>query len=487
MNQTNDNNGCDESKCVSTGLSHLFNDSFTCYADGGRFPMICADGYMSRVVDKEPLVRDDYYCVVDPYKYFTCCPPNISSNTSLSRHCSNSTSIDGMEDNNNNTVICGDTTKPYPRPMKTRKYIYYDDDDDAFLIESFVCCDSIVNENENDNYTSNFLEETKCVPYNNEFYEPAFVTINTYGMIEPVTCDEPESRFGFPRLVEYNKSDYYQYFECCKIGPGSGPFILDSAFKQTVYPQIAISTMAVISSAGLIVALLMPLFIPILTKLRSQKSQPTDMITDNGPRNTRTRSPRSPVPAYSSYNLYLVYLAIPDLILNLYLLIMYGSYANQKFNPNYYGIIISVDGEDSSVAFEGPFIIACSTANLYLNCVISYEVLILLRNSNQAIRYSPPSLLKVTLQSLAVYLFSFVICISDYFIKAEHNASYLSYSSIVVIGLVTYVFPILFFSYVLITIKCRGYIPSVTGRMKQLVRISLLFCLSFSFCKFNTD
>jgi hypothetical protein len=86
MNQTNDN-GCDESKCVSTGLSyHLFNYSFTCYADGGRFPMMCADGYTPRVVDAESPVLDDFYPDVRPYKYFACCPPNISSKASPSRH-----------------------------------------------------------------------------------------------------------------------------------------------------------------------------------------------------------------------------------------------------------------------------------------------------------------------------------------------------------------------------------------------------------------
>ena len=40
--------------------------------------------------------------------------------------------------------------------------------------------------------------------------------------------------------------------------------------------------------------------------------------------------------AYSSYNLYLVYLAIPDLILNLYLRIMYGRHVDQKLDPNFY-------------------------------------------------------------------------------------------------------------------------------------------------------
>jgi hypothetical protein len=320
----------------------------------------------------------------------------------------------------------------------------------------------------------NFISAT--LPYKNEFYETIGLA-NQYGIIQPATCGVQNDNIRFPRLNEYNNTDsYYHYYNCCKTGPDSPPFILDSAFNRTIYPQIAISAIAVISSMVLIIALLIPLFIPLLTKLRSQTSQPTDMNTDNGPGNTHIASQVTRAPAYSSYNLYLVYLAIPDLILNLYLLIMYASYANQTSNPNFFGIIISVnDSEDSPTAFEGPFIIACSTANLYLNCVISYEILILLRNSNQAIRYNPPSLPKVTLQSSAVYMFSIITFISVYFIKAESNAPYLTYSSIVVIGLVRYVFPILFFGYMLITIKCRGYIPSVTGRMKQLVGISLLF------------
>jgi hypothetical protein len=57
----------------------------------------------------------------------------------------------------------------------------------------------------------------------------------------------------------------------------------------------------------------------------------------------------------SGYNLYLVYLAIPDMILNIFLLWMYGSFVNQKYNPIF--SIIIVDWTNDPL--EGAFVIAC--------------------------------------------------------------------------------------------------------------------------------
>jgi hypothetical protein len=370
------NDGCDESKCVSTGLDMLSNLSFTCYAADNYRPMMCADGYKPRIVENETTV---YYGGYD-YQYFTCCPPNLSSNVKVSRHCSNSTSINnGWEDPNNNKMVCDDTTKPYhhemktsssnkpyPRQMKTRRFRYYDFYDD---VESHICCDSIINGNKNGNnyQTSNFLDKRECVPYSNEFYLVSW-TRNMYGSILPAYCDEPESGFQFPRYVEYNKTSRIHPFECCKTDPGLPPFIQDYFFKITIYPQMVISAIAVISSIVLIIALLIPLFC-------SLRSQSTRTRTTTRSTNARTRSQTTTEPAYSSYNLYMVFLAIPDLILNLYLVIMYGSYANQEFNPNFYGTIIYPFGRNYST-FEGAFILACSTANLVrisllFNCAFS--------------------------------------------------------------------------------------------------------------------
>ena len=350
-NNTYNTNGCDESKCVSTGLSWtLFNKSFTCYTDGTDwdYPMMCADGYKPRrTVENETTVYNDGY----DFQYFTCCPPNLSADVKVSRHCSNSTSINPDE----NTIVCDDTTKPYPHEMKTSSSnsIYRSE------YVSYVCCDSsTLNENENDNYTSNFLNETECVPYNSkEYYYRASVSSNKYGKIEPAVCDESENGFQFPRYAEYdNKPDNKHYYECCRTKQGSN-FNQDSPFKRTVYPQIAISSIAVISSMVLIIALLVPLLIPLLSNLKTQSATSAGASANRskgvkGARGARTTPRGAAEPAYSSYILYLVYLAIPDLMLNLYLLIKYGSFANPN-NFDTYGSY-----------FERAFIVACSTANL---------------------------------------------------------------------------------------------------------------------------
>jgi hypothetical protein len=211
-NNNNDNNyGCDESKCVSTGLEWLFNESFTCYTGGVSYwkPMMCADGYMPRIVENE---TDAYYYnnSGSSYQYFTCCPPNVPSDADVSRHCSNSTSINVWEDPNNNktNVVCDDKTKPYHRSMKTRKSFF----DDAFSIESYICCDSIIDENEND---KSYLNEIECVPYNNVLYETIYVSNgHMYGGITAAICTD--SVFHFPKFINYTGNYINHHYECCK-------------------------------------------------------------------------------------------------------------------------------------------------------------------------------------------------------------------------------------------------------------------------------
>jgi hypothetical protein len=119
-NNTDNDDLCDESKCVSTGPSgYLFNYSFSCYTDGDRHPMMCADGYMPRIVENESAdYLDGYYyyngdtdktlfvpVAMNTFQYFTCCPPNLSPDADVSRHCSNSTSINGCEDPINEETV----------------------------------------------------------------------------------------------------------------------------------------------------------------------------------------------------------------------------------------------------------------------------------------------------------------------------------------------------------------------------------------------
>ena len=121
----------------------------------------------------------------------------------------------------------------------------------------------------------------------------------------------------------------------------------------------------------------------------------------------------------------------------------------------------------------------------YLNCVISYEVLTHLRNSYNTIRCDPPSLFKVTFQAALVYLFAIVVFIIHYVIGIEKQNrleqgnfdrnEYLNNVDLYWSLVITYIFPIVFFGYVWITIWCRGYMSSATGEMKQVVSHLLFF------------
>ena len=152
------------------------------------------------------------------------------------------------------------------------------------------------------------------------------------------------------------------------------------------------------------------------------------------------------------------------------------------------------------VRFELFFILTtifkkASTANLYLNSIIAYEIFILLRNNKQVVRHKPPSLRNVTLKAMVVYMFSIVVFAIN--MTLEHVADeqkYIEYDfgkgiqaslSILLCNiLVTYVIPIGFFFYVSIIIKIRNYLPSISGRERELVSIflsmSYLVCFCFS-------
>jgi hypothetical protein len=152
---------CDESKCVSYLFTDASRYSFTCYSDNLLYPMQCAHGYTPRIVDAEPNLT-----LPVPYQYYTCCPPDLPPNNfTLSRHCSNSSSIfindaDIVEETDilhNSTIICEDKTRPNPRKMTN-----------IGQLESFVCCDSIIEPM--NNKTINFVDGIECVPFSDENY-----------------------------------------------------------------------------------------------------------------------------------------------------------------------------------------------------------------------------------------------------------------------------------------------------------------------------
>ena len=450
---------CDESLCVS---KTNFDSPFSCYAGNvtefGNDGM-CADGYIPQQIDDEPF-------------YFTCCPPISSSHTyeNIKRHCSDVITL-----STNGTAKCVNASQPYLRPMKKSTYLSHE--------ESFICCDFEI---EN---TTDFLNITECVPYKNESYAEAIIPSNAYGAIHVLKCSHPGTELIHPNYME--DSSKGTRYECCRSShdAATGPFITtDSAFKGTMYPQIVFSTIACICCTILIIALLIPLVKHLQppTRATTRHTSPATATTartiTSAPSTTTSR--RSD---YSSYNLYLIYLCVPDLIFNMYLVVMYSSYALGYYNPNFSGYIILGDiyrhpdlESNIGCAFEFALIASCSTANLYLNTIVSYEIYVLLRNNHQVVRHKPPSFRRVSISAGSAYFLSIIVFCTKYFAtKARVEAiifrgDFTKRHNIYVADttfslLVCYIFPIGCFFLIWGTIIYRKYIPSITGRLKELV------------------
>jgi len=237
--------------------------------------MACSDGYKPHIVDSEPVVWSGIVkwgtsrYPSQPYHYFTCCEPDLlSSNTNVTRHCSNST----LRINDKTTDICDNITKPYDRKMASYG-----------PTESYVCCDSF-STNKN---TTSFLNDTECVPFRNDIYSPALIT-NEYGFLDVVSCDNSGIYidYQFPRKVEKENINGTFYYECCKKESKKlPPFIRNSAFKKSVYPQIVVSAIAVFLCLLLVLALLIPLFLT----LKKKRDETRDVITNTN-KNERSRS-----------------------------------------------------------------------------------------------------------------------------------------------------------------------------------------------------
>ena len=249
------------------------------------------------------------------YYYFTCCPPVLLDNAlsdemvgvnnttaTVTRHCSDPINVSNEEMViGNNTTLCMDIIeRPNPRLMF------------GLFGSGVICCDSESEDNNTEEEERNYLNDIDCVQFSRNIdFRPAYQH-NVYDSIAPIYCRNQDEyhEFKYPRIIDDPSvvnllSSYGIPYECCKTesNPLVLPFVKDTAFAWTIYPQIVVSILAIIVCIIVIFALTLPLWKRII---RSER--------DGNTRST-TRTP-SPEPSYSNYNLYIVYLLIPDLLLN---------------------------------------------------------------------------------------------------------------------------------------------------------------------------
>lgn len=500
---------CDESKCVSRGRSHLFEDSFTCYGDeDGRFyPMMCADGFLPVIVEDQPsyIVENEKGATLS---YFTCCPPSLIF-SKATRHCSDPITRPIGNESENGAFpydICHDQgAHQNSRLMKNSE-------SSSNSSSSFVCCDSFPrvatydDDDENDydyNSTANIelLDSLECVPYRDDFYDPARSN-NRIGELDVIMCNVQEGDFLFARPNGKDDVASTGRYQCCKTGPNLPPFAQDSIFKISIYPTTILFFVAAILSVIVILGLSIPLLFEIFNKTRGRKMSSINFersrfSIDRSSQSIKEKNHQRPESyaatrgtlKYSSYNLYLVYLALLDLGYASYMIWLNLSYINQTFDPNLRStpIVTIWSFPFGTLVLEDPVMLPYMSANIWINALIAHEVLVLLRTSFRRQKINQPSRTKVNLQAGGVCLIHGVAAFVAYyaiesawkkryeddFARLEKVLSrFRPMFTILLFG------PFLYVVYATTVIWWRGYIPppqALTSRNKAMRELAFYF------------
>lgn len=446
--------GCHENKCVSTGLSNLYNDSFTCYGDkdGLFFPMMCTDGYRPMATEFEPsyIVEDVDGSGKDvTLQHFTCCHPHYWFSYAF-RKCSDpitSPMNHGDSGDNSMDAICkNNSIRQYPQKMRKRFLTdkIWDDVSTSSQIDSFLCCDE-----EKQPTDEKALKLLDCVPYHNRHYT-SYKVQNRVGKLDRIFCDLHHARekdFLYPRPIwttdvatSWTTDAATAYsagvattgrYQCCRFNRYRQlpPFIEDSAFKITVWSLIALFCVGAIVSATLLIGLLTPLLIQI----------------KNGSHQKRRSRERGRAPPYSTYNLYLVYLAYMDLVMMLWEITMFGSIINQSIKPFFLPPLVFPVGDIA----EGIIVALYGCANMTINVIIAYEILVLIQTSHREKRIDPPSLKRVNLQAGTAIFISVIYAVIIFLVPKAFAAAAAGLIFLLTFGYILYV---------IILIWWRGYL-----------------------------
>jgi len=502
-------NYCDESKCVSSlfvsrkqGGGSYNNENnnnnndkvptFMCYAEGGKgiLPFACAEGYEGFVVENEP----PFLYEGENLFYYTCCHSSLVA-LSYQRHCSNTIVIgnndeeEGGSNNRGETNLCSDGSnssvtsefddsspkkKKYLRNM-TRTYGH---------LESYICCDEELLQ-PNDNNTSlgginNFFDDddddVDCVPYLCiDIFDYNCISKNRYGVLETMTCKDTlyDGIFIYPKVVVATTTNNNNEirFECCKTGTETHLLPTNTqAFKLTYGIQLVLSSITLVFLLVLTIGLLRPLVMKALLKCKKSEETTTPSASSTTLATTTTRSFRrrrqsqqlrdqqKQQQPYGAYNLYLVYLLLPDLVSNIFMLSRCSkAFTGKTFNATL--MVLHWDGISvDDIDYSGADVIlwTCMTANLMMNTVIAYEVFKFLKNSFELVRDPVPTLRKVSLQAVGVYVYSILFNFIFFVLLQQYKYIFL-YLTVTNFG------PFFFSIYICILIWKRGYIKCTTA------------------------
>jgi hypothetical protein len=486
---------CDESKCVSSVVNVTqagidteddnYKYSYNCWAAGhGTLrPFSCADGYEGVPVSKES--QPPVWTNNEENYYYTCCPPNLPNvtiATNLMRHCGDPIPVQQQTTEDSQGACQNNENFPFPRNIT-----FANGNEDMY-----VCCDDSLllddDGNNNDNETmTNFLNEVECVPYYCD--DPSgrnCVVVNSWGRLEPMECDSPDSVFQYPSIVRTIGKG--TLFECCRTGSSTRGFVTTSTgFKATICVQLTISAIGLIATLIIFLSLILPPIVHIFNKNKSseessngRKRRGSNAINRQGASNRHGVARETNVASrqrqqqlrFNAYDLYVVFLTIPDMIFCSYILVLYTRYATGHTSPvlGLLGLVSSSYWNELN--FWGSAVIAfCTTTSLYLNALIANEIFILLKNSNARRHCNPPTLRKAAFKIVIVYSIAFLYFILIGCIDYNHRFRDSKWSTFFVVFFFTMeiILPTSYLVYICIAIWRQGLMKSLGGQLKALV------------------
>ncbi len=416
MNNNVNQKVCDESKCLSTGLVPADDGSglpvaidnpllFNCYAKGPMtlYPYLCLDDYVGvRIEDEEAAASHS------DLHYYTCClQDQIDEITPPTRECQDPQEADPTVASSKDwdpTSACQRDSPSFPYGRKMAQL--------PGVPIAYMCCN--VDNDDSSHSESTTIYPSAPVSPANSLENGAVIGKEEDAEGSAIYVDGPTSNssgkeqtpmcVSFPCqdcIVENNfwdletmycYNDFYRYphiikesgntafYQCCSVpsedGVDSSFLVTSPAYRATVWTQFTLALVASFMASLLIASIGRSLY------LTAKKNN-----------STRYTNPRRTVNSdYYSYNIYLVFLAIPDLAYNLFML---G--------------IVTEEFLNGWIPVNDALITISATTNQYMNAIIAREVLILLRNTKDCKQYVLPSFQKAGIQFAGVTAFATVL------------------------------------------------------------------------------
>lgn len=359
---------------------------------------------------------------------------------------------------------------------------------------SFICCDTELDRTSSSGVSVDahddvdFLDANNvtCVPYYcYDKDDNCLEDMDVWGRVEIMACNDPHQRYQYPKIVAQNPRDHVIRFECCLETPSMHKYVLVS-YQYYFWPLIIVSSMGMLTSFLLILSITMPFFLQVLRKIirtttaGSNSNNTSTNSTTRHPRTTRrnNNSTANTSGGVNGFNMYLVWLSIPDfifqiLVVNRSLQIIVDQGGLDKW-PFVSRTFLAINHTNNNTYVDTPsitrapitstIILVCTFSTLLLECIISYEIYILLQHSQQLRRCQPPTLRKTVYQATGAYTVAIIFGVIFRFVSPKMGRI----GNTTVVYILSTILPLCYVGYICYKIWKQGLLSSANQRLKGL-------------------